>query len=256
MIARPALVLILLVVPAFAGDAPPIGPAKPAEAAPKDDPAAVSAPSPRRAADLKKIAERRARRNRQANIASAKRFEALQVRLAMEQKAREAHEAEMAEIRHARMTEAARRQALAEAERRRLQRLNTVETDSGAGTSGEAVRLQGKIKQSVVAVGAETTGTILQATDGMLYELDLSIALLTPEDKKQLDGKTVTIEGLLTLRRGVEVGTRRIVYAFNFSGPGITNGRSVSPIGINPAPGSGVPAIPPVSGTTDPGPQF
>lgn len=72
------------------------------------------------------------------------------------------------------------------------------------------VELQGKLRTGIVAIGAETTGTIIETKDGA-FELDLGKDKALREKADKLNGKAVQVAGTLTIRKGVEVKERKIV---------------------------------------------
>ena len=178
----------------------------------KDAPGASSGQSAQRTAELKKTLERRTQRRKQSSAKSAQRAETSRARDQELARLRAEYEAELAQIRHSQMTAEARNQAIIDAQQRRIRQLGNAETYTGAGTSGQAVALTGKVSQPDPAnVGFQGVGTTLRATDGNTYELDLSLAALTLDEKRQLEGKSIAIEGLLTLRESDGV-LRRVVY--------------------------------------------
>ncbi len=77
-----------------------------------------------------------------------------------------------------------------------------------AGGTGKKVELRGTIKTGIVAVGGETTGTILETKDGA-YELAVPKELRPQVDA--IGGKAATVTGVLTVRKGIEVKERKIV---------------------------------------------
>jgi cytochrome c-type biogenesis protein CcmE len=78
------------------------------------------------------------------------------------------------------------------------------------GNSYIRVEARGKLKTGVVAIGGETTGTLLVTKDGKL-ELSLTAKKDLPELAEKLSGKDVVVTGTLTVRKGVETGPRIIV---------------------------------------------
>jgi len=83
---------------------------------------------------------------------------------------------------------------------------------STAAVAQEAkkVELQGKLRTGIVAIGAETTGTIIETKDGA-FELDFGKDKALREKADKLNGKAVQVAGTLTIRKGVEVKERKIV---------------------------------------------
>jgi hypothetical protein len=79
-----------------------------------------------------------------------------------------------------------------------------------AGRPAQKVELKGKLRTGVVAIGSETTGTVLD-TDKGRFELDVGKDRGLRAGVPQLDGKAVVVTGTLTVRKGVEVAERRIV---------------------------------------------
>lgn len=72
------------------------------------------------------------------------------------------------------------------------------------------VELTGKLRTGIVAIGGETTGTILETKKGT-YELDFGKQKELRQKAEKLDGKNVNVAGRLDIRKGVEVKERRIV---------------------------------------------
>lgn len=72
------------------------------------------------------------------------------------------------------------------------------------------VQIKGKLKTGMMAIGGETTGTIIRAGD-IVYELDCSANKEILASLERLDGKTVYVSGKLQLKRGVEIRQRWIV---------------------------------------------
>jgi len=69
--------------------------------------------------------------------------------------------------------------------------------------------LTGTLQTGVMAIGGETTG--IQINSGnVTYELDIKDAELKKK-AEELNGKSVTIKGTLTIKQGVERGQRRII---------------------------------------------
>jgi hypothetical protein len=84
------------------------------------------------------------------------------------------------------------------------------DTDAAPGESYIKVEIRGKLQTGVVAIGGETTGTELQTRDGTV-ELDLTRVKDLRSRAEKLCGKTVLVNGELTIRRGVEKPQRLIV---------------------------------------------
>ena len=66
----------------------------------------------------------------------------------------------------------------------------------------------GIVETGVVAIGGETTGVILSTGGGDRYELDLGKKRDSTDKSK---GKSVTVQGTLEIRPGVEGAERRII---------------------------------------------
>lgn len=71
------------------------------------------------------------------------------------------------------------------------------------------VQARGKLETGIMAIGGETTGTLLRTKDGTL-ELDLAKNKLGDAAEK-LNGKDVIVTGTLSIRKGVEIPQRLIV---------------------------------------------
>ncbi len=82
----------------------------------------------------------------------------------------------------------------------------------GAPRGGEFIRVQvqGKLQTGIMAIGGETTGTIITAK-GVTWELDLGRNADLQKKAGKLNGKQVLVRGELTRRQGVEVKERWIV---------------------------------------------
>jgi len=72
------------------------------------------------------------------------------------------------------------------------------------------MELTGKLRTGIVAIGGETTGTILETKKGS-YELEFGKQKELRQKAEKLNGKNVTVVGKLEIRKGVEVKERRIV---------------------------------------------
>jgi len=70
------------------------------------------------------------------------------------------------------------------------------------------VKLTGTIKTGIVAIGGETTGTIIETKDGN-YELHVSKELRTEVDA--LNKKLAEVTGKHEAKKGIEVKLRKIV---------------------------------------------
>ncbi|MFO0964787.1 MAG: hypothetical protein U0793_04255 [Gemmataceae bacterium] len=71
----------------------------------------------------------------------------------------------------------------------------------------------GKLQTGVFAIGGETTGIVLKTKDKGAFELDLGKNKELRAQAEKLNGKEVTVEGTLTIRKGVEIRERRIITA-------------------------------------------
>ena len=72
------------------------------------------------------------------------------------------------------------------------------------------MELTGKLRTGIVAIGGETTGTILETKKGT-FELEFGKQKELRQKAEKLNGKNVTVVGKLEIRKGVEVKERRIV---------------------------------------------
>ena len=79
-----------------------------------------------------------------------------------------------------------------------------------ADKEDKKVEMKGKLSTGIVAAGGETTGTIIETKDGT-FELDFGKNKELRQKAKKLNGKTVQVEGTLTVRKGVEVKERKII---------------------------------------------
>jgi hypothetical protein len=79
-----------------------------------------------------------------------------------------------------------------------------------ADKDAKKVEVKGTLRTGIVAVGGETTGTIIQTKDGQL-ELELGTNKELREKAAKLDGKMVAVSGTLEVRKGVEVKERKII---------------------------------------------
>jgi opacity protein-like surface antigen len=68
----------------------------------------------------------------------------------------------------------------------------------------------GKLQTGVVAIGGETTGTVLQTKEGS-FELSFGQDKGLRNSAEKFGGKQVTVTGKLNVRKGVEVKERRII---------------------------------------------
>jgi hypothetical protein len=84
--------------------------------------------------------------------------------------------------------------------------------DKAAPKAGEFIRVevQGKLQTGIMAIGGETTGTIVTA-NGVTWELDLGQNADLQKKAEGLNGKQALVRGELTRRQGIEVKERWIV---------------------------------------------
>lgn len=78
------------------------------------------------------------------------------------------------------------------------------------GEENQKVELKGVLRTGIVAVGGETTGTIIE-TQKNKFELDFGKHKELQRKAMKLNGKTVLVVGTLAIRKGVEVKERRII---------------------------------------------
>jgi hypothetical protein len=72
------------------------------------------------------------------------------------------------------------------------------------------IQAKGTLRTGLVAIGGETTGTTISTKNGTL-ELDFGKNKKLRKLAANLDKKQVEVTGILTMRKGVERGTRLIV---------------------------------------------
>ncbi len=72
------------------------------------------------------------------------------------------------------------------------------------------VEIRGTLETGIVAIGGETTGTVIRA-DNVTWELDLGDNADFKKLAEQLNKKTALVTGTYTEKKGVEVPVRRIV---------------------------------------------
>jgi hypothetical protein len=72
-------------------------------------------------------------------------------------------------------------------------------------------RFEGVLHTGVMAVGGETTGTVLERADGNTCELDFGKNTGLRQLAGTLNGKKVVVTGKLVSRPGLEVKQRHIV---------------------------------------------
>ena len=73
-----------------------------------------------------------------------------------------------------------------------------------------AIQLSGTLRTGIVAIGGETTGTVLSTASGD-FELDLAENQALLQQIETWDGKPVQVIGMLERRAGVEIRERWIV---------------------------------------------
>lgn len=79
-----------------------------------------------------------------------------------------------------------------------------------ADQEARKVEMKGTLRTGIVAIGGETTGTIIQAKQGT-FELDFGKNKELRQQVERLNGKVVLVAGTLDVRKGVEVKERRII---------------------------------------------
>jgi hypothetical protein len=75
---------------------------------------------------------------------------------------------------------------------------------------GKKVELTGTLRTGIVAIGGETTGTVIETKKGK-FELEFGKQKELRKKAEKLNGKDVTVTGTLEVRKGVEVKERKIV---------------------------------------------
>jgi hypothetical protein len=73
------------------------------------------------------------------------------------------------------------------------------------------VEVAGKLQTGMMAIGGETTGTILSVPDQGTFELDVKGNEELEKAVDSLKGKMVKVTGTLTVKEGVEIRERRII---------------------------------------------
>jgi hypothetical protein len=91
-----------------------------------------------------------------------------------------------------------------------LVNLSAAETPSAKLAPG-AVDVVGRLQTGMMAIGGETTGTILSVPDKGSYELDVKGNKDLQKAVDTLNGKDVKVTGTLTVKAGVEIKERRII---------------------------------------------
>src|SRR5262245_46206917 len=90
---------------------------------------------------------------------------------------------------------------------------------SAAGRDGDhyaKVEIKGIIQTNMVAIGGETTGTVVKVGD-LSWDLDLGKNRALQELAERLNGKTVLIKGTLRRSEGIERGKRDVVMVESLS---------------------------------------
>jgi hypothetical protein len=72
------------------------------------------------------------------------------------------------------------------------------------------VEIRGTLRSGMMAIGGETTGTVITAR-GATWELDLKGVAQGRQKAESLDGRAVLVKGALEIRPGVERRERAIV---------------------------------------------
>ena len=78
------------------------------------------------------------------------------------------------------------------------------------------VQIRGTLKTGLMAIGGETTGTIISA-DGITWELDCTGNKEIMGALERLHGKTVYVQGKLEMKKGTEIRKRWIVHVEGLS---------------------------------------
>lgn len=81
---------------------------------------------------------------------------------------------------------------------------------SGQEAKGQIVRLEGTLETGIVAIGGETTGTVLRLNNGQTVELEF-VSEGRRTQAEMLSGERVLVAGFLRVVQGVEIRERRIV---------------------------------------------
>jgi hypothetical protein len=83
-------------------------------------------------------------------------------------------------------------------------------TGMALAQEGKKVEMKGTLRTGIVAIGGETTGTIIETKEGR-FELDLGKDKELRQKAEKLNGKMVVATGTLVIKKGVEIKERRIV---------------------------------------------
>lgn len=78
-------------------------------------------------------------------------------------------------------------------------------------------RFTGTLRGGVLAVGAETTGWMLELDDGSRVDVDVS---KVANAAAALDGKRVAVQGTMTTTRWIERGAKRLLVAERITAEG------------------------------------
>jgi len=79
------------------------------------------------------------------------------------------------------------------------------------------VEVKGTLRTGVVAIGGETTGTVIDTKAGR-YELELGKDKALRAKARRLDGTPVVVAGTLEVRKGIEVRQRKIITVTSLKG--------------------------------------
>ncbi len=79
------------------------------------------------------------------------------------------------------------------------------------GDAAQKIMVQGTVSTGIMAIGGESTGTVIKTSEGLSYELILKS---TDQQKVSQSGtKWCKIEGELITMEGVEINDRKIIIA-------------------------------------------
>jgi hypothetical protein len=81
------------------------------------------------------------------------------------------------------------------------------------------VEVKGRLKTGIMAIGGETTGTIIATAAGAL-ELDFGKSKELREQAEKLNGKVAIARGTLSIRKGVTVRRERMIVTVTSLKPG------------------------------------
>jgi hypothetical protein len=73
------------------------------------------------------------------------------------------------------------------------------------------VEVTGKLQTGIMAIGGETTGTIISIPGQGTCEIDVRGSKDLQKSVENLDGKQVKVTGTLSVKEGVEIRERRII---------------------------------------------